>query len=764
AKDPFKCNGALSGGQWLDSPQSERSQKPFQRWQPDGCMTRTYPGKRAIDCLRDGTSNENAFIGDSTVREIFWATARLLNTKTAMQEASKAEKHEDRTFTEGSTTINFFWDPFLNSSTLTQYLGQSRAASQSTELNADKGLLVLGAGLWFAKDEDRSVDRFKDAMDSITSHLALPDLESMGTHRPLIVPVQPPYYENMPSTHKSTITSSKIDAMNAYLEELATMHDVDVLNAFLDMVKDMPASAYEPKGLHVLPQVADRQAELILNLKCNNEHQTYTYSGTCCYDYQAHWIAYGILGAGAALFALYAWVELQVWAGAGGSDALAPVQKRLPLLRAMLVVWAALCYCYMADRTHLFDKVLKLYNAQDFYVFVTGFILVGAFSVQRSSVPQKPGQEKAANTDQPFLSRDQTDEWKGWMQLAILAYHYTGGSKVLWIYKIIRLLVASYLFMTGYGHAAYFYQKKDFSLKRVAAVNIRLNLLSCLLPWTMNTDYLFYYFAPLVTYWYAVVYLTMFVKKDWNQNMTLFLVKIAVAAASTTLLHQQHWLFEPIIQGINAVFGSKWDAKEWLFRASLDQFIGYIGMIVAVIYIRVSKPPSPPPPPQSSMSTTSHTQPGSSPHLRNGLYFAASFASLAAYTYASSMGNTKASSNALHPYVSPLPIMAFIHLRNCTRSMRNNYSTAYAWIGKISLETFVLQYHIWLAADTTGLLSLGIFGRGGMGMPMGFLGAGMGLARWADCILLGVVFIWLSSKVATATGLITSTVMKALFV
>lgn len=62
-----------------------------------------------------------------------------------------------------------------------------------------------------------------------------------------------------------------------------------------------------------------------------------------------------------------------------------------------------------------------------------------------------------------LLNRPQTEEWKGWMQVLFLLYHYFEAREA---YNAIRIFIAGYVWMTGYGNFSYYYRSGDFSIGR----------------------------------------------------------------------------------------------------------------------------------------------------------------------------------------------------------------------------------------------------------------------------------------------------------
>lgn len=375
----------------------------------------------------------------------------------------------------------------------------------------------------------------------------------------------------------------------------------------------------------------------------------------------------------------------------------------------------------------------------------TATLVLGFFSIHRSAPTpmHNSGYPTQKVQDQPFLSRYQTDEWKGWMQLVILIYHYTGASKILWIYKTVRLLVASYIFMTGFGHTVFFYKRSDYSLRRSAAVLIRLNMLSCLLPYVMKTDYLFYYFAPLISFWYLIIYLTMAVGHSRNRSWGFLMAKILISAILTTALIQVPGIFQTFFQVLEKCCNIHWNVTEWRFRLQLDSYIVYTGMLCGTCFVKFMDALHVEPPEDGAIDRLVRQI----SWLCRFVWLAMAVVTPPVFYLFARRAPDKYAYNAWVPYISTAPILAYVTFRNISRHTRNFHSSVFAWMGRHSLETFTLQFHIWLAADTKGLLALGVF--------EGITGGGGG-GRRVDLVVLTIIFLWVCWHVAAATQALTS--------
>jgi len=371
-----------------------------------------------------------------------------------------------------------------------------------------------------------------------------------------------------------------------------------------------------------------------------------------------------------------------------------------------------LAIIYLADRSWLWLKEQKQFDGWAFAFLCLCALAAGLATLKR------------ADNDLGFLNRDQTDEWKGWMQFVILIYHYLGASKVSGIYNPIRTLVAAYLFMTGYGHTTFYLRKADYGFKRIAQVLMRLNLLTILLAYVMDTDYLSYYFSPLVSMWYLVIYATMAAGSQFNSQTPVLLAKIAISATLTTGFMWYPPLLENLFSILKMV-GIQWSATEWGFRVGLDIWIVYAGMLTSIAVLKL----------REARLTDHQRWP-----VAIKIALSASISSLLWYFAFELLQESKFTYNRWHPYISFIPVIAFAILRNATVVLRSVHSRAFAFVGKCSLETFIIQYHFWLAGDTKGIL---VVLPGTRLRPLNF-------------VLTSLMFIYLSDVMAKASGQITT--------
>ncbi|EGN95391.1 hypothetical protein SERLA73DRAFT_76503 [Serpula lacrymans var. lacrymans S7.3] len=677
-------------------------------------MLHKYQPDDALACLR---SQKVTFVGDSVTRLLYFQFAQVIDSNLPAAPPDDEQKHADHSLiSDSGIQIDFIWDPFLNTSLHQLFVDPSPSSSANWGTEQDSAMIVLGSGLWYLRyaNSSGSLSAWEANISGALNMVRKAYPKS--TKNIVILPVEEVVPEKLTVDRYETLRPSDIDAMNYDLSYLikpslsdhtqSPIKSIDLPVSFPLVFNHMLDSSQTEDGLHFSDSVVRTQANILFNLQCNDLlPKTSPLDKTCCRSYPKPRILQLVVLAAVVLWGPFAWSvsRKSKWqptsVGNGGYSA--------------LTFSAAIGVIFIADRTGFWLKEQK-----EFDVWIFTFLSLASLAVGLVKV-------KHSDKDPGFLSREQTEEWKGWMQISILIYHYLGASKIPAIYNPIRVLVASYLFMTGYGHTTFYIKKADFGLLRIAQVMIRLNILTLTLAYTMNTDYLSYYFSPLVSMWFFIIYGTMALGSRFNNYTPFVVFKIIASMGIVTWFFKETWLLNVLFDFLERIFAIHWSAREWTFRVTLDQFIVYFGMLAALAVIKIRE-----------HRLTDHVYWPPLVKIANGL---SAIILLCFLSFALTEKN-KVAYNAWHPYISILPIASFVTLRNANPVLRSASSRAFAFVGTCSLETFIIQFHLWLAADTKGLLMM---------IP------GENL-RPVNFLITSIIFIYVSHQVARATGDITN--------
>uniref|UniRef100_A0A3Q2FXB1 CAS1 domain containing 1 n=1 Tax=Cyprinodon variegatus TaxID=28743 RepID=A0A3Q2FXB1_CYPVA len=649
-------------------------------WQPYGCMMHKYKSNEAKTCL---SKKRVVFAGDSRIRQLFYSFVKII-------EPERAE--------EGNKFISVGKKKF-------KLLKISPFTLQ--EASARPDVLILGAATWSIKlhsGSSETLQQYKSNLTAIASHLV-----RMAEQAEVYWVLQDPVNEGMLSESRKMITNEQLDLYNDAAREVLNSSKyggrsrVKLLAAARQAALETIINSDD--GLHLPEGTRNVGALLLMNSLCNKLVRPI--DGSCCQTISPPNLfqklsACLFLGAAVVFVVLhvlgYNRHRRPVHTDAESLEEKKPTAASAPLgpkapFQALCRMGIIMLYFYLCDRADVFMKEQKFYTHSKFFIPLVYILVLGVFYSESSK-------------EAKLLNREQTDEWKGWMQLVILIYHISGASAFVPVYMHVRVLVAAYLFQTGYGHFSFFWLKGDFGLYRVCQVLFRLNFLVMVLCIVMDRPYQFYYFVPLVTFWFVIIYATMAMWPQVLQKRTNssgiwhlgVLVKLLGLLLFICFLAFSQSFFESVLSvwPISKLFELNGSIHEWWFRWKLDRFAVIHGMVFAFLYLVLQKRQV------LSEGKGEALFPGK---ISNLLLFL-SVVSFITYSIWASSCKTKTECNEMHPFISVVQILAFILIRNIPGYARSVYSSFFSWFGKISLELFICQYHIWLAADTKGILVL----------------------------------------------------------
>lgn len=659
-------------------------------WQPYGCMMHVYTETDRMRCMKYlaflGHDNTFAFIGDYKIKDKYRAFVKHFISPQEILSVDRDRVVYDPFYKQSNLTYSdaklrfkadYIWAPYISKSVV-DLVNKWKVSEKPPSI------IVMGCATWSIKASNASREVVNDFIANIT-RLIVPFKEICKKSRVLWV-LQGPVNEEKLNATNSMITNAIIDEYNTATITALRSSCVELWSSSRLIAQGQMNEMIE--GIELSAEALNTDVQLLLNMYCNDQmnHD----DGTCCATIEPY--TYIQLTAFFILFVCLVIGTLLQFRPIYINTVQFPNFQIIMTSMAKLAVIVA--YFYLCDRTNFFMKENKYYSAVSFWLPLGYIFTLGLFFTEESRFTK-------------IMNRDQTEEWKGWMQLVILIYQMTGAKHQLPIYNHILLLAAAYLFISGFGHFTYLWYRNDAGLIRCLQVLFRINFLTAVLCFCMNRPYQFYYFVPVVTFWFLLFYIVFVLPPRVTASSSesrpvqyaYVLMKIVFLFISISILYMSQVFFEKIFvtRPWKALFVSIDDnIQDWWFRWKIDRFSVLYGSTFAFLLLLAQR--------YNILDDNNHSN-LFSPRVSIFVAILALLGLIATSTYAIMCPN-RFEFIDIQTYISIIPIVCYILLRNVSGILRTRFSHVFTFFGRISLELFVSHFHIWLSADSNGVLVL----------------------------------------------------------
>ncbi|XP_022901456.1 N-acetylneuraminate (7)9-O-acetyltransferase [Onthophagus taurus] len=680
---------------------SDGRYKGDQEWQPYGCMLHHYTKIDTRRCLRYlayyGKDTHFVFIGDSRIKSLYDGLIDHIKQYDATTEAGEPSKdatHIDDTL---KIKVDYVWSKDVSKVMVDEFKRWQNDPKPPS-------VIIAGCGLWSIHKGNGSQLAVKEYASNLT-RLVQP-VDNLSQKKTTVLwSLQEPVAEEKLTGVYHGVMNEYIDLYNGAAIEVFTHSQVQLWWSAKLVGQGMTLES--PDGVHLAAKPLQHNVQILLNMYCN-DYMNFN-DGTCCSSTESYTtlqiVTFSILGVCviiAILMHIYRWLRevrgrpIQEYTLLAESETSIPpdVNDYYNLFKSLATMAIIMAYFIVCDRTNFFMKENKYYSEFSFWLPIGYVFTLGLFFTEDSKITK-------------VLHRDQVNEWKGWMQLVILVYNVTGARRILPINMHIKVLMSAYIFILAYQQFCYVWQRADIGIVHFFRTLFELNFMTVTLCLCMNRPYQFYHLVPLMSFWYLMIYIVLALpphitaQSSENNKIHYFylVIKFITLFSVITILFLSEVFFEKVFvtRPWKALFvTTDDDIHEWWSRWKLDRYSTIYGMLFAVILYLAQR--------YNIYDDNNHNN-----LFSRGLALSTTLAGLiglGSYITFTFLCRNELDCSEIHSYIVFLPIVSYIFLRNISGVLRTKYSSLFAWFGNISLELFISQYHIWLAADTHGVLVL----------------------------------------------------------